>query len=61
MGHAACKPNEVMVKQLLFAHSIPGHSRPMGPPHLMGIIVTLDRFVNVNVVFLVIRFLAGGP
>ena len=25
----------VMVKQLLFAHSIPGHSRPMGHPHLM--------------------------
>ena len=23
-----------MVKQLFFAHSIPGHSRPMGRPHL---------------------------
>ena len=23
-----------MVKQLLFAHSIPGHPRPMGRPHL---------------------------
>ena len=23
-----------MVKQLLFAHSIPGHRRPMGRPHL---------------------------
>ena len=29
MGHAARKPNGVMVKQLLFAHSIPGHSRPI--------------------------------
>ena len=35
LGHAACKPNDVMVKQLLFAHSIPGHPRPMGRPHLM--------------------------
>ena len=31
LGHAARKPNDVMVKQLLFAHSIP---RPMGCPHL---------------------------
>ena len=23
-----------MVKQLLFAHSIPGHPRPLGRPHL---------------------------
>ena len=23
-----------MVKQLFFAHSIPGHPRPMGRPHL---------------------------
>ena len=23
-----------MVKQLLFAHSVPGYSRPMGRPHL---------------------------
>ena len=35
-GHAARKPNDVMVKQLLFAHSIPGHPRPMGPPHVDG-------------------------
>ena len=35
LGHAARKPNDVMVKQLLFAHSIPGHPRPMGCPHLM--------------------------
>ena len=34
LGHAARRPNDVMVKQLLFAHSIPGHSRPMGHPHL---------------------------
>ena len=34
LGHAARKPNDVMVKQLLFAHSIPGHSRPMGRPLL---------------------------
>ena len=36
LGHAARKPNDVdvMVKQLLFAHSIPGHSRPMGRSHL---------------------------
>ena len=34
LGHAACKPNDVMVEQLLFAHSIPGHPRPMGRPHL---------------------------
>ena len=26
--------NDVMVKQLLFAHSIPGHPRPLGRPHL---------------------------
>ena len=32
LGHAACKPNDVMVKQLLFAHSIPGHPRPIGRP-----------------------------
>ena len=32
LGHAARK--HVMVKQLLFAHSIPGHPRPMGRPHL---------------------------
>ena len=31
LGHAACKPNDVMVKQL---HSIPGQPRPMGRPHL---------------------------
>ena len=34
LGHAARKPNDVMVKQLLFAHSIQGHPRPMGRPHL---------------------------
>ena len=34
LGHAARKPNDVMVKQLFFAHSIPGHPRPMGRPHL---------------------------
>ena len=34
-GHAARKPNDdVMVKQLLFVHSFPGHSRPIGRPHL---------------------------
>ena len=33
-GHAAHKPNDAMVKQLLFGHSIPGHPRPMGRPHL---------------------------
>ena len=34
LGHAARKPNDVMVKQLLFAHSIPGQPRPVGRPHL---------------------------
>ena len=34
LGHASHKPNDVMVKKLLFAHSIPGHPRPMGCPHL---------------------------
>ena len=34
LGHAARKPNDVMFKQLLFAHSIPGHPRPIGRPHL---------------------------
>ena len=34
LGHAARKPNDVMVKQLLFVHSIPGHPRPIGRPHL---------------------------
>ena len=34
LGHAARKPNDVMVMQLFFTHSIPGHSRPTGPPHL---------------------------
>ena len=33
LGHAARKPNDVMFKQLFFAHSI--HSRPMRRPHLM--------------------------
>ena len=32
LGYAARKPNDVMVKQLLFAHSIPW---PMGRLHLM--------------------------
>ena len=32
LGHAARKPNDV--KQLLFAHSILGHPKPMGHPHL---------------------------
>ena len=27
---------DVMFMQLLFAHSIPGHSRPMGRPQLTG-------------------------
>ena len=27
-------PDDVMVKQLLFVHSIPGHPRPMVRPHL---------------------------
>ena len=30
LGHAARKPSDVMVKQLLFTNSIPGHPRPMG-------------------------------
>ena len=34
LGHAARKPNDVMVKQMLFAHSNPGHPRPMGRPRL---------------------------
>ena len=34
LGRKARKPNDVMVKQLLFAHSIPGHPRPMRRPHL---------------------------
>ena len=34
LGHTARKPNDIMVKQLLFAHSIPGHPRPMGRPLL---------------------------
>ena len=34
LGHAARRPKNVMVKQLHFAHTIPGHSRPMGRPHL---------------------------
>ena len=34
LGHAARKPNDVMVKHLLFAHFIPGHPRPIGRPHL---------------------------
>ena len=38
LGHAARKPNDVMVKQLLFAHSIPGHPQAHGahPPHVDG-------------------------
>ena len=35
LGQLARKPNDFMVKQRLFAHIIPGHSRPMGQPHLM--------------------------
>ena len=34
LGHAARKPNDVMVKQLLFAHSILGH--PRGAPTSCG-------------------------
>ena len=33
LGHTARK-RKPMVKQLLFSHSVPGHSRPMGRPHL---------------------------
>ena len=36
LGHAARRPNDVMVKQLFFAHSILGHSRPMGRPPSRG-------------------------
>ena len=43
LGHAARKPNDVMVKQLLFAHSIPGHPRPMGRPHLTMTWAAADR------------------
>ena len=34
MAGAVRKPNDVMVKQLLFVHSISGHPRPIGRPHL---------------------------
>ena len=34
LGHISHKPNDVMVERLLFAHSIPGHSRPMARPHI---------------------------
>ena len=37
LGHTARKHIDVMVMQLLFAHSIPGHPRPMGRPHLTRI------------------------
>ena len=30
-----------MVKQLLFAHSIPGHPRPLGRPHLTWMDTTM--------------------
>ena len=39
--HAAHKPNDVMVKQLFFAHSIPGHPRPMGHPQLTWMDTTM--------------------
>ena len=34
LGHAARMPNDAMAKQLLFAHSLLGHPRPTGRPHL---------------------------
>ena len=43
LGHAAHKPNDVMVKQLLFAHFIPGHPRPMGRPHLTWMDTAMHR------------------
>ena len=33
LGYSARKPHDVMVKQLLLAHSIPGQSRPVRRPH----------------------------
>ena len=41
LGHAARKPNDVMVKQLLFAHFVPGHPRPMGRPHLTWMVIAM--------------------
>ena len=35
LRHAAHKPNDAMVKKLLFVHSIPGHSRPIELPYLV--------------------------
>ena len=54
LWHAACKPNDVMVKQLLFADSIPGQPRPMGRPHLtwmdtaMHDMGSLGRMLQIN-------------
>ena len=54
LGHAARKPNDVMVKQLFFAHSTPGHPRPMGHPHLtwmdtaMHDMGSLGRTLQIN-------------
>ena len=36
LGHAARKPNDVMVKQLLFAHSIRATLGPWGAPTSRG-------------------------
>ena len=43
LGQAARKTNDAMVKQLLFAHSIPGHSRPIGCPHLTWMDTTMQH------------------
>ena len=54
LGHAARKPNDVMVKQLISAHFIPGHPRPKRRPHLMWMdtavhdIGTLGRTLQID-------------
>ena len=56
----ARKPNDVMVKQLLFAHSIPGHPRPLGRPHLTWMVSFEQCFILFCSFPLLFAFGVGG-
>ena len=49
-----------MVKQLLFAHSIPGHPRPLGRPHLTWMVSFEQCFILFCSCPLLFAFVVGG-
>ena len=48
MGNADRKPNDVTVKLQLLAHSIPGHSGPMGCLHLMRVDTSMHDMGSIG-------------